>query len=192
MLLTLNESLQHVPEGFHHEKRPVGVAIATDIEDGKPVAYDLPAPSKAGALAATSVVKDKDGKPVNTGVNGVLDQDEKERWVARTGWAPRFGNGDPKDDEGPSLLDHETWLEGKLDDSFFGGKSHSSQVWSLRLTLLLQIGITIRELSSSLASHHGLLQSLGVVWRGSSSLWLSVEHTIELHSDVFGETSVTI
>jgi hypothetical protein len=130
-MLTSNESMQHVPEGFHHEKKPVGVAVATDLDDGRPGAYDLPPPSKAGAIAATSVVKDKDGKPVSTAVNGVLDQDEKERWVARTGWAPRFGNDDPKDDEGPSLLDHETWVEGKLDDKFFGGKSDPSHLLRL-------------------------------------------------------------
>jgi hypothetical protein len=51
-----------------------------------------------------------------------VDKEEYESWVTRTGWAPRFGTGDPKDDEGPSLLDHETWLEGKIDDKFFGGK----------------------------------------------------------------------
>jgi hypothetical protein len=144
-LLTSNESMQHVPEGFYHEKKPVGVAVATDLDDGKPGAYDLPTPSKAGAIAPTSVVKDKDGKPLSTDVNGVLDQDEKERWVARTGWAPRFGNGDPKDDEGPTLLDHETLLEGKLEDKFFGGKSPSSYILGLQLTQLLQIGITIRR-----------------------------------------------
>jgi pyruvate dehydrogenase E2 component (dihydrolipoamide acetyltransferase) len=55
--------MQHVPEGFYHDKKPVGVAVATDLDDGKPGAYDLPTPSKAGAIAPTSVVKDKDGKP---------------------------------------------------------------------------------------------------------------------------------
>ncbi len=54
--------------------------------------------------------------------SGVVDKEDYESWVARTGWAPRFGTGDPKDDEGTSLLDHETWLEGKIDDKFFGGK----------------------------------------------------------------------
>jgi hypothetical protein len=76
--------------------------------------------------------------------NGALTRDEKDRWVERTGWAPRFGNGDPKDDEGPTLLDHETWLEGNIEDKFFGGKYYSSfAIWH-SLTSFLQIGITIR------------------------------------------------
>lgn len=52
--------------------------------------------------------------------NGTLADDD--RWARdRVGWAPRFGNGDPKDDEDETLLDHQTFLEGKLDDKFFGG-----------------------------------------------------------------------
>lgn len=118
--------MQHVPEGFYHEKKAVGVAVATDLDDGKPGAYDLPTPSKAGVVPASPAVKDKDGNVVT---NGALTLDEKEQWVERTGWAPRFGNGDPKDDEGPSLLDHETWLEGKIEDKFFGGKYNSSSLY---------------------------------------------------------------
>lgn len=94
----------------------MGVAVATDLDDGTPGTYDLPTPSKAGVVA---VANDKEGKAVT---NGALTHDEQDLWVERTGWAPRFGNGDPKDDEGPTLLDHETWLEGKLEDKFFGGK----------------------------------------------------------------------
>jgi hypothetical protein len=97
----------------------VGVAVATDLDDGTPGAYDLPTPSKAGVVAASPVVSDKDGKVVT---NGALSHDEQGQWVERTGWAPRFGNGDPMDDEGPTLLDRETWLEGKIEDKFFGGK----------------------------------------------------------------------
>lgn len=138
----MNGSLQHAPEGLYREKKPVGVAVATDLDDGKPGAYDLPAPSKAGVVAASPVTKDKDGKPV---INGALTHDERDRWVERTGWAPRFGNGDPKDDEGPSLLDHETWLEGKIEDKFFGGKHDSSSAIRQSLTPLLQIGITTRR-----------------------------------------------
>lgn len=44
-----------------------------------------------------------------------------ERWARdRTGWEPRFGYGNPEDDEGATLLDHQTFLEGKLDDKWFG------------------------------------------------------------------------
>jgi len=41
---------------------------------------------------------------------------------SRTGWEPRFGDGMAKSAEvEPSLLDHTTMLEEKLDDKFFGG-----------------------------------------------------------------------
>ena len=43
------------------------------------------------------------------------------RWARdRTGWAPRFGYGDPADDGGANFLDHQTLLESKLDDKWFG------------------------------------------------------------------------
>ncbi len=62
-----------------------------------------------------------DGKTV--GPNGHLPEDENTRWVERTGWAPRFGQGSLTEAEGAeNLLDHQTFLESKLDDKFFGGK----------------------------------------------------------------------
>lgn len=58
-----------------------------------------------------------DGKPTE---NGQVKEDE--RWARdRVGWAPRFGEGDPKDNEGPTLLEHQTFLESKLEDVWFGG-----------------------------------------------------------------------
>jgi hypothetical protein len=118
----LIESLQHVPAGFHHEHKSKGVAIPTDIDDGKPGAYDLPPPSTAGALAPPSTTAN--GKPVTDGANGsVLAADDYERWVERTGWAPRFGDGSESTDAEISPADHQTWVEGKLDDKFFGGMS---------------------------------------------------------------------
>lgn len=45
--------------------------------------------------------------------------------ASRTGWAPRFHIPDEEiEAEGPgeTLLDHQTWLEAKLNDKFFGGK----------------------------------------------------------------------
>lgn len=47
--------------------------------------------------------------------------------MERFGWAPRFGNGENFDHEG-SLLDHQTWVEGKLDDKFFGDWYHNTAV----------------------------------------------------------------
>lgn len=116
-----------VPEGFHHESKSKGVAVATDIDDGKPGAYDLPPPTTAGAIPVATPAKDKSGKPLTNGVNGNLDADENERWVERTGWAPRFGNG-AESVESETLADHQTWVEGNLDDKFFGDWYHNTAV----------------------------------------------------------------
>ncbi|KAH6671447.1 C2 domain-containing protein [Halenospora varia] len=117
-----------VPDNFHHEHKSKGVAVPTDIDDGKPGAYDLPPPSTAGALAPTNPPKDTNGKAQANGVVG-LEADDYERWVERSGWAPRFGNGDSGDSvdyENPA--DHQTWVEGKLDDKFFGDWYHNTAV----------------------------------------------------------------
>jgi hypothetical protein len=113
--------MQRVPEDFHHEHKSKGVAVVTDIDDGKPSAYDLPTPTTDGAIPVTPT-KDKDGKPLPNGVNGVVAEDENARWIERTGWAPRFGNGAESVEGEPTLADHQTWVEGKLEDKFFGGK----------------------------------------------------------------------
>ena len=104
-----------MPEGFHHQHKAKGYAIATDLDDGKPGAYDLPSPTTAGAIEP---VKDKEGNLVQGQQEG-----DKEKWVDRTGWVPRFGNGeDPNAAAEESFLDHQTWVEGKLPDKFYGGK----------------------------------------------------------------------
>lgn len=112
-----------MPEGFHHKHKSKGVAVATDLDDsGSPGVYDLPSPSTAGALAAPVVAKGKDGKPL-ANADAPTDGDEYARWVERTGWAPRFGNGQAGEVvEADSLADHQTWVESKLDDKFFGGR----------------------------------------------------------------------
>lgn len=113
--------MQRVPEGFHHEHKSKGVAVVTDIDDGSPGAYNLPPPSTAGALAAPAKgSKDSEQAVADGHVND--DDDEDARWIERAGWAPRFGNGDSGDSmEGESLLDHQTWMEGKIEDKFYGG-----------------------------------------------------------------------
>ncbi|KAI9053494.1 hypothetical protein LZ554_002449 [Drepanopeziza brunnea f. sp. 'monogermtubi'] len=118
-----------VPEGFHHDHKSKAVAIPTDIEDGKPGAYDLPSPSTAGAIAVNGL-KDENGKPVSNGMSGqFIDDDDNERWVERTGWAPRFGNGASSDSmQEESLADHQTWVEARLDDKFFGDWYHNTGV----------------------------------------------------------------
>lgn len=61
-----------------------------------------------------------DTKAEGLAENGVPP--EEDQW-GRVGWAPRFGNGETESmkDE-PTLLDHQTFLEGRLDEKFFGGK----------------------------------------------------------------------
>lgn len=75
-------------------------------------------------MPAASTLEDK--KTTQADANGALPEDEYAR--NRVGWAPRFGNGDPADDEGDTLLDHSTFLEGKLDDKFFGDWYHNAGV----------------------------------------------------------------
>lgn len=61
--------------------------------------------------------------PTSDKANGHAPElDEEQRWQ-RVGWAPRFGmpGSDEPEDES-TLLDHQTWLEGKLEDKFFGGR----------------------------------------------------------------------
>ena len=106
------------------------MSVPTDIDDRKPGAYDLPPPSTAGALAPTAPPKDSSGKPLTNGVNGQIDPEDYDRWVARTGWAPRFGNGDSDSIvEEENIADHQTWVEGKLDDKFFGGEPMRSNTF---------------------------------------------------------------
>lgn len=77
--------------------------------------YDLPPPQSATAIMAEdATLKDK---------KGGKDMDEDLRWARnRTGWAPQFltEKQEGEDAEG-TLLDHQTFLEGRLPDKFFGG-----------------------------------------------------------------------
>ncbi len=83
-----------------------------------PDQYDLPPPTKDGAIPSSPTA---DGKPGLA--NGHVSQDENTRYTEKVGWAPRFGQGSITETEaGESLLDHQTFLESKLDDKFFGGK----------------------------------------------------------------------
>ncbi|KAK3173796.1 hypothetical protein OEA41_007128 [Lepraria neglecta] len=118
------QARSHVPPGFHHDKKPKGVGIATDIDDGTPDQYDLPPPSKEGAVPASPQPDGTSNMP-----NGNINHDENERYVQKTGWAPRFGQGSITEEEaGASLLDHATLLETKLDEKFFGDWYHNAGV----------------------------------------------------------------
>lgn len=49
---------------------------------------------------------------------------EDMRWARdRTGWAPQFVQFPTEEEKAEgTLLDHQDFLEGKLDDKFFGGR----------------------------------------------------------------------
>lgn len=88
-------------------------------DDGTPDQYDLPPPSTGGAIPRPST---KDGHQARA--NGGISSDENAQWVEKVGWAPRFGQEKLTEAEAEeSLLDHETFLESKLDDKFYGGES---------------------------------------------------------------------
>ncbi|KAI1124715.1 C2 domain-containing protein [Nemania abortiva] len=102
-------------------RKPKGVALVTDVDDGTKVAYDLPSPSKAGVV---EVAKDADGKPIQQ--NGTAE--EEEDMAEKVGWNQRFGWPVESVLSGDSMLDHSTWLEGKLPDKFFGDWYHNAAI----------------------------------------------------------------
>ncbi|EXJ62023.1 hypothetical protein A1O7_02455 [Cladophialophora yegresii CBS 114405] len=103
-------------------RTPKGVGIATDIDDGKPDQYDLPPPEPAAVAAKANAPTTEPGA-----ANGVPPEEE-EQWH-KVGWAPRFGSGEKEEDmDERNLLDHQTALEGKLDEKFFGDWYHNTAV----------------------------------------------------------------
>ncbi|EMD88413.1 hypothetical protein COCC4DRAFT_84314 [Bipolaris maydis ATCC 48331] len=108
-----------LPPGFHREHK--ATALVSDTDGDGPSQYDLPTPTKAGAIQT----------PEGTNANGHAPEqlDEDARWE-RVGWAPRFGmpGSENKDEDEPSLADHQTWLEGKLEDKFFGDWYHNTGI----------------------------------------------------------------
>ncbi|EPE09723.1 c2 domain-containing protein [Ophiostoma piceae UAMH 11346] len=108
-----------IPEGFHNPARVKGIAVATDIDDGSAPAYDLPSPTKAGALAAPTAGDEQSGD--DKGEEGGMGPDT-------TGWAPRMGWPSQSISDSPSLLDHSTWLEGHLSDKLYGDWYHNAGI----------------------------------------------------------------
>lgn len=98
--------------GRPHRKHKTA-ALVSDADDGETAGYDLPPPSKEGALAA----------PPPDANGNIQQQDGFEK----VGWAPRFGNPADHDEDG-TMLDHQTWLEGKIDDKFFGDWYHNAGI----------------------------------------------------------------
>ena len=82
---------------------------------------------------------------------------EDSQW-ARTGWAPRFGQGNPQDDEGPTLLEHQTFLETKIEDKWFGGQHDvpgaSRPLLIVASRLVLQCWYHNILMSRDLRKHH--------------------------------------
>ncbi|KAI4100961.1 MAG: hypothetical protein LQ339_005282 [Xanthoria mediterranea] len=118
------QARSHVPPGFHHDKKPKAVGVVTDIGDGTPDQYDLPAPSKGGALPPSPATSTNPGQ-----ANGHIHQDDKSRYEDRVGWAPRFGQDSITEVEAQeSPLDHQTWVESKLDNKFFGDWYHNTAI----------------------------------------------------------------
>ncbi|KAI1261765.1 C2 domain-containing protein [Xylariaceae sp. FL1019] len=105
----------NIPNDLRRHK-PKGVALATDQDDGNKVTYDLPEPSKAGAV---DVTKDKDGNDA---------ADEEEDMAAKVGWTQQFGWPVDSVLSEDTLLDHSTWVEGQIPDKFFGDWYHNAAI----------------------------------------------------------------
>ncbi|KAK5938244.1 Tricalbin-2 [Knufia obscura] len=103
-----------------HTNRPKGAGLKSDINDG-PDDYDLPAPTTAGVVAGSTTGDQQEQ------MNGF--HPEEDNWK-KTGWAPRFGSGETEEDKQDDALisDHQTFLEGKLDDKFYGDWYHNAAV----------------------------------------------------------------
>ncbi|KIX07732.1 uncharacterized protein Z518_02386 [Rhinocladiella mackenziei CBS 650.93] len=109
------------------KRPPKGIGVVTDLDDEKPDQYDLPPPQSIAAAEAANVptaqIGAANGKPPEE-----EDEEDAEQW-SKVGWAPRFGSGETEEDkEAGDLLDHQTLLEGRLDEKFFGDWYHNTAV----------------------------------------------------------------
>lgn len=91
-------------------------------DDGTGPDYNLPSTDKPVAAEPPTPTGDSHE------ANGHAPEDDEKRWE-RVGWAPQFGMpGGDVEDEG-TLLDHQTWIEGKLDEKFYGGTWKRGRTW---------------------------------------------------------------
>ncbi|KAF1916650.1 hypothetical protein BDU57DRAFT_450010 [Ampelomyces quisqualis] len=109
-----------VPPGLHHERNTHATALVSDADAAATTAppYDLPTPTTAAAAQLPPTA------------NGhAPERDETARWE-RVGWAPRFGmpGSDDTDHDDASMLDHQTWLESRIEDKFYGDWYHNTGV----------------------------------------------------------------
>ncbi|KAL1977493.1 hypothetical protein VTN31DRAFT_352 [Thermomyces dupontii] len=109
-------------------KRPKALTLTTDRDATGPDQYDLPSTKKATEMAVKSPAPTEKSTAPPNGTDEELTEDN--RWAAdRTGWAPQFAQPDTEEGaEDETLLDHRTFLEGKLDDKFFGDWYHNAGV----------------------------------------------------------------
>ena len=93
------------------------------MDDG-PDQYDLPPTNQA---LTNAVELEPDSAHSTTATNGIAP--EEERWK-KAGWAPRFGSGETAEEkeDNRTLLDHQTFLESKLDEKFYGDWYHNTGV----------------------------------------------------------------
>lgn len=87
-------------------------------DDGTPDQYDLPPPKPATELIKEEALQTEEDKKEGTDIADDL------RWARdRTGWAPQFEKPQTEEEKAEgTLLDHQDFLESKLDDKFFGGE----------------------------------------------------------------------
>lgn len=81
----------------------------TDRDDGSKPQYDLPDATKGGVLEASTDTE-----------KAAEDAADGAQMGPMTGWSPQFGWPVESVMEGESMLDHQTFLEGKISDKFFG------------------------------------------------------------------------
>ncbi|KAK8019922.1 hypothetical protein PG990_005060 [Apiospora arundinis] len=111
-----------VPDELRHHRKHKAVAVVTDADDGAKADYELPSPSRAGAI---DVPKDKEGNAFSDDKN---DAERPEDIAARVGWPQRFGWPHDSPLTSESLLDHQTWLEGKIPGHLYGDWYHNAGI----------------------------------------------------------------
>ncbi|KAJ6151775.1 hypothetical protein N7470_006903 [Penicillium chermesinum] len=108
--------------GGLQEKKPHGMAVITDqLKDlNQKADYDLPPPPRS----ATAVLAEE------ANANSKTQDEEDLRWARnRTGWAPRHHHEPTEEEQAEgTLLDHQTFLEGRLPENLFGDWYHNAGV----------------------------------------------------------------
>jgi hypothetical protein len=102
-------------------------------DDGTPDQYDLPPPRSASDLIKEEASKPEEDKKEDAEITDDL------RWARdRTGWAPQFEKPQTEEEKAEgTLLDHQDFLESKLDDKFFGGERNLPHAHVFSMTIIL-------------------------------------------------------